>query len=378
MTNGKIKSAESLRGLACLAVVFSHVFLVFFPSFYGQDINKETFDVAYIIFNSPFSFFYSGMGAVFVFFVLSGYILTLSSYKSDSSLKNLRGSIVKRIPRLVIPALSSCILMWILVKIPVNLKNTSEWFSVFPIFNVDNGSILDVLYSGTIGTFIFGSTKYNEVLWTMRIELLGSLLIFTLCFLKEKIYKVIVSSIFIIASLLLKPEASILGILAFLIGHLIYFVNFRLSKNSFYIMIITGLYLIGSKKNSISYAFFFEGFGDNKGKFNALLVFLGSIIIVFSILRNNLNNPFLDKKSLVYLGKLSFSIYLVHFPIIYIIGVPSLNFLLSMGVSYSLSGSISIIFTILFSIFIAKSFFVYIDSASIKLSKEINSLFKKR
>lgn len=45
MSTQKINAAESIRGLACLAVVLSHLSL---------------------------AFFYSGTGAVFVFFVLSG------------------------------------------------------------------------------------------------------------------------------------------------------------------------------------------------------------------------------------------------------------------------------------------------------------------
>lgn len=79
----KIHSAESLRGIACIAVVLSHLLGVFYPQLHN--FSKSTlpqFPILETIHNSPFAFFYSGTGAVFVFFVLSGYVLTLSSLKA--------------------------------------------------------------------------------------------------------------------------------------------------------------------------------------------------------------------------------------------------------------------------------------------------------
>ena len=73
MSTQKINAAESIRGLACLAVVLSHLSLTFFSQLhnFGESAVPQ-----YALFaqlhNSPLAFFYSGTGAVFVFFVLSG------------------------------------------------------------------------------------------------------------------------------------------------------------------------------------------------------------------------------------------------------------------------------------------------------------------
>jgi peptidoglycan/LPS O-acetylase OafA/YrhL len=114
----KLHSAESLRGLACIAVVFSHLLGTFYPqlhSFYESELPK--FELAETIYNSPFTFLYSGTGAVFIFFVLSGYVLTLSSLKSTDYFKRFKVSIVKRYPRLAIPALFSCLLMYLCLQV---------------------------------------------------------------------------------------------------------------------------------------------------------------------------------------------------------------------------------------------------------------------
>lgn len=113
---GKIKSAESLRGIACLSVVLSHLSLVFYPQMHNfYKSNLPVSPVLQVIHDSPLSFFYSGTGAVFIFFCLSGYVLSASIESAQNKLKKIRVSIIKRYPRLAIPAILSCVIMWVLI-----------------------------------------------------------------------------------------------------------------------------------------------------------------------------------------------------------------------------------------------------------------------
>ena len=85
--SAKINSAESIRGLACLAVVFSHLAMSFFPFLHHFDPNEKT-DLAwvYAIHHLPFGFLYSGDAAVFVFIIyidapfFFGYIYNLFTH----------------------------------------------------------------------------------------------------------------------------------------------------------------------------------------------------------------------------------------------------------------------------------------------------------
>ena len=95
MSTQKINAAESIRGLACLAVVLSHLSLTFFPQLhnFGESAVQQ-YNFFALLHNSPLAFFYSGTGAVFVFFVLSGYVLSLSSLNKPNATERLKKSVV--------------------------------------------------------------------------------------------------------------------------------------------------------------------------------------------------------------------------------------------------------------------------------------------
>ena len=66
--------------------------------------------------------------------------------------------------------------------ISIDLSKTTNWFSQLIPQNI---SFLNSIYSSLITPFIFAESKYNTVLWTMKNELIGSLIIFYLIYLKN-------------------------------------------------------------------------------------------------------------------------------------------------------------------------------------------------
>ncbi|MBE2173384.1 acyltransferase [Acinetobacter oleivorans] len=369
----KVHSAESLRGLACLAVVFSHFFGTFFPqlhNFYGSNLPK--FEFIELIYNSPFAFFYSGTGAVFVFFVLSGYVLTLSFLKSKDSKRKLKESLIKRYPRLAIPAIFSCLLMWVVLHFSVDLENVSEWFRSV---GAKTPNLLEAIYSGAIGSFIFGEAKYNPVLWTMQIELLGSLIVYLICFFqKNNIIKYALVVISILASMSLSFMA-FLGILSFILGHFLYFFSRRIPEFICIFLFIVGLYFCGAHNESASYTVFSKILGERT--YN-ILNFFGGGLIVFASIKSNIIDNFFNKNILLSLGKLSFSIYLVHIPIMYILGVPIFNIFLNEGFNFVASALISIFISLLFTIALSVFYSRYIDDFAIKFSNSLSKLILKK
>lgn len=369
----KVHSAESLRGLACLAVVFSHFFGTFFPqlhNFYGSNLPK--FEFIELIYNSPFAFFYSGTGAVFVFFVLSGYVLTLSFLKSKDSKRKLKESLIKRYPRLAIPAIFSCLLMWVVLHFSVDLENVSEWFRSV---GAKTPNLLEAIYSGAIGSFIFGEAKYNPVLWTMQIELLGSLIVYLICFFqKNNIIKYVLVVISILASMSLSFMA-FLGILSFILGHFLYFFSRRIPEFICIFLFVVGLYLCGAHNESASYTVFSKMLGERT--YN-ILNFFGGGLIVFASIKSNIIDNFFNKNILLSLGKLSFSIYLVHIPIMYILGVPIFNIFLNEGFNFVASALISIFISLLFTIALSVFYSRYIDDFAIKFSNSLSKLILKK
>lgn len=368
----KINSAESIRGLACLAVVFSHLSLVFYPYLHQDNQSGlPNYDLLYYWHHSPFAFMYAGNAAVYVFFVLSGFVLSYAIFnKKGNTEKKILSMIIKRYPRLAIPALISVLLYWATFQLNLNMSNASEWIARL---GSQSGSIFHAIYDGSIRSFIFGKSNYNWVLWTMQVELFGSFVIFISAYLLLKQKKLVF--IFIMLALLLSivifSISFALGIICFLTGMVFYFYGRRINFIPSLTMLVVGLYLAGVHNTSSSYQWVYNILGD---KSYSVVSIASAPLIVYSILMNDKISHFFDKKSLVFLGKLSFSIYLLHLLVIYLIAMPIYNILLS-NFGFLISSIISCTLTIIITILISIPYSKYIDNLSINIGKKIENFF---
>ncbi|MEW0895357.1 acyltransferase [Acinetobacter baumannii] len=362
----KVNSAESLRGLACLAVVFSHLLGTFFPqlhNFYESSLPK--YEIADSIYNSPFAFFYSGTGAVFVFFVLSGYILTLVSLKGENKLTRFKVSIVKRYPRLALPATFSCLLMYFALQIDVDMSKVSEWTQTLKL---ENPSFFSALYGGAISAFFGGGSKFNPALWTMRIELIGSFFIYTLCVLQDKKKLKLMVLLLILGFISFTSLLTMLGFISFLIGHYLYFFKSRIPEPFIISLFVFGLYLCGAHNTSSSYKLFSYFLSDKTYTF---LNFSGGVFIVFAVLNSCLINKMLDKPIFISLGKMSFTIYVIHFTLIYLISIPVLNVLIKFF-SFEYAAITSCLISLPVILLLSKYLNKYVDDMAINFSNLIS------
>ncbi len=368
--SAKINSAESIRGLACLAVVFSHIAMSFFPYLHHFDIAEVT-DLAWVhaVHHSPFAFFYSGDAAVFVFFVLSGFVLSYAILNKpeqfDQKIKNM---MVKRYPRLMIPALTSCLIIWLVFQfVHIDSHNVGSWLQAF---TVQNFSLAHTLYEGTIGAFLFSESEVNWVLWTMTIELMGSFVLFFLLYLYhyKKILFWIGSLIIPLLAFYWRGRGFSLGISSFIVGIYIYLYAKTLSNYAAVPMLIIGLYLAGAHNTSASYQWLHTIFGDLTYDYSN---FFAGILIVYSVLMNPLLSKGLDHPVLVWLGKLSFSIYLLHLLMLYLVCIPLFNLFLSIHWSYTTSVICSGLSALCVTLFVANFYSRYVDQFAITVSNKI-------
>lgn len=366
----KINAAESIRGLACVAVVFSHLSLTFLPFLHNFE-SVDSSGVAWIdwLHHSPFGFLYSGTGAVFVFFVLSGYVLSYAILRKDDIPLKIKAMSLKRYPRLAIPAGISCLVAFAILSIPVDTSNIlGNWMQKY---GVSSPTLLNALYEGFLGSFIFGYINTNWVLWTMQIELIGSFVLFALLYIyyiNKKLF-IPVAIISPMPFVTISPVVA-LGIYAFVFGIFIYLYGKKIPTIISILLLIAGLYFSGVNSTSNSYALFTSILGT---KTSILLNFAAGICIVYSILMNEKLSKVLDKKPLVKLGALSFSIYLLHIPLIYLIAVPIFNLILNLSNSYVFSAISSSIILIIITLFFSYFYSKYIDTLSITVANRIES-----
>jgi peptidoglycan/LPS O-acetylase OafA/YrhL len=164
---------DGIRGWAALAVLLFHLLSETFGSVLPWTRNLAVF----ALINGPL--------AVFVFFVLSGDALSMA-FLRERRREVLDSLLVRRYFRLTIPIAMSCALLFALASIgltwnkPAGERVGSEWLSRFLDFDPSVVSYLRyVLIEVYSPTKIYGapSVQYNPMLWTMPVELGGSVLV---------------------------------------------------------------------------------------------------------------------------------------------------------------------------------------------------------
>jgi peptidoglycan/LPS O-acetylase OafA/YrhL len=398
MIKEKIEAAEAIRGVACLFVVFSHLSLTFFPSMHHFfDEPTTTVNYELLMHNSPFAVWYSGTAAVYIFFVLSGYVLTYTIVNSRDPIKKIKAMSIKRYPRLMLPALASCMLLWAAFSFyHPPMQHISSWgreighvphlfdegLTAFLFGDTHQygalwtrcialfGSFIAAGFDGSVRSFFLGYSDYNWVLWTMRIELLGSFGLFFLLYLRTK--NPIFSWLIPIALIALCFNVDYLGYAAFLIGSLFYFHKKQLSNVVASVCLILGLYFAGVHNTSSAYKWFNDVLNDNAYE---ILNFLSGPLIVMSIMWNQKLAEAFSNRVTIYLGKLSFAAYLNHLLILFVVGLPLFQFLLELDWSYAVSAVVTCLTVVVLTIAFSEVFYQLVDKNTMKLSAKISDKF---
>ncbi len=167
----RITSLDSLRGIAALMVVFHHLDNTLDPD--GNNVILER-----VIHQTPLRLLIDGRCAVMLFFVLSGFALSISIGKRF----NYGTYLVRRVCRLMVPCVagvSFAALAYLLVA-PLRIPELGGWFN-------------DVLWNqpltwGLVArhmlmTGVQADSSLNNVLWSLVVELRISLIFPVLYFL---------------------------------------------------------------------------------------------------------------------------------------------------------------------------------------------------
>lgn len=178
----KLIPLEGLRGIAAAIVVLYHLVLAFTPKGVGTVPHGHgALDVA-----TQFVLgMLNGGAAVAVFFVLSGFILSLP-FARDRRVSRVLVALLKRWPRLACLTAAACMLAFALIlwsgheyKQAAHVIG-AKWLATHgnaPI-NIHDLSWEDALREGLVNVFTQGEVTLDSPLWTMRIELFGSFAIF--------------------------------------------------------------------------------------------------------------------------------------------------------------------------------------------------------
>jgi peptidoglycan/LPS O-acetylase OafA/YrhL len=367
---------DGLRGLAALSVVLWHYSLAFFPALNNR---SATHPLAFgqLVATTPLHLPLAGDFAVSVFFVLSGFVLSLSFFRSRST-SVLMSAAARRYFRLMLPALGSillaCLLIWLGLMHngqAAALTGSEGWLGRYWDFPAN---IFVALYQGLYAIFFTDFNSYNPVLWTMKLELLGSFMVFALLALFGRMRRRwIVYAV--LGGLLLTTH-----FLPFIAGVAIadIWVNrsswqARLSPPVSTALLVTGL-LLGSVYIS-NYPNMYQrlqvGFIPD-WQLTILLHSIGAVAVVLAVLRLGWLSRFMKTRPLQFLGRISFSMYLLHFIIMGSLGsllfatlFPAFSFIASFIVTFIVSMTATLVAAALYT--------RYVDQPSIVLSKYLGN-----
>lgn len=166
---------DGIRGWAALCVVLFHFYKELLKGVFPQVESTWWF------------FFMHGEFYVFVFFVLSGEALTTAFFKTKDTRK-LDVLLIKRYFRLTIPIFLSTLIVYSIIRFgfdfhrdaAVTLKSDG-WLARFL---TNDTSFARMVKFSLVDVYTKHTTQmsFNPFLWTMSVEMVGSLLVFCVCY----------------------------------------------------------------------------------------------------------------------------------------------------------------------------------------------------
>jgi peptidoglycan/LPS O-acetylase OafA/YrhL len=310
----RLGQLDGLRGVAALAVVAHHYFLCFAPQ---MQPNRPT--SPHWLFDTPLALFYNGGFALAIFFVVSGFVVANAGAARKSPLPV---NIAVRYARLALPVTVSVIYAWALLTI---FKGSiGEVMKLQPYgwqaqsYNETVPDLGFAIQQGLFGVFWNGSSLFNNPLWTMRTELLGSIFLYVIyAFTRGRVAIALVIAGCIGAYVIGEKQ-----FIAFGLGALLReaWTARRMLATLALPAFAVGL-ILGAPLQRAYFRFHLQDipfFGD-LGVTLGLTAIAAAALLVYGVLASPLLQRAFSAPALLWLGRVSFMLYLVHAPLIFTI-----------------------------------------------------------
>jgi peptidoglycan/LPS O-acetylase OafA/YrhL len=322
-----IKFLDGLRAIAALYVLFSHTWYQIWPAVlppfgYGYRPTGLTLLLT--------SWLYYGHFAVVVFIVLSGFCLMLPVIENNGILRGGTLQFFKRRARRILPPYYFALLLsLVLIWLAINSQTGSQWDISLPV--TQDGLIAHLLMFQDIIT----PTQINYVFWSIALEFHLYLCFPLLVLIWQRfggIKTTVGIGLFIYTTIILLEIAQVKEIPPQFLGLCFYFVLGMLgativfSQDQFWELVrkhfpltfvVAGLILI------IIFFCYLWGFDIAEKRFAFLdtICALSTLFLLIAASRPGPNKVrhFLASSPLVFIGTFSYSLYLIHAPLLQII-----------------------------------------------------------
>lgn len=276
---------------------------------------------------------------------------------------------MRRYPRLALPAVASTALAWIISTTigfhydVIALLSGAD----MPNFFASIKSLSEAIWQGTIGAFFFGQTSYNEVLWTIRTELLGSFLIFVGVAIVDRI----------VPRLALYGIAIVLFFDSYLLGFVLGAICADVSARRrlqvsrwWWIVLLLGLYFGSYPYRLPEESIWLPVTLTLKGSAFIVSHIVGGALCILAVPMLPPIKRFFETGIAAFLGRISYSLYLVHFILWGSVGTAFTQYLQERQ-PYPAAALESFAMTIPIIAVVATLFTVIVDEPSVRLARKI-------
>lgn len=388
-SDGKLLYLEAIRGIAALAVVFAHIITLYFPY---PDVSPGAASPGSSLLNSllfgfPLGFLIAGHFSVIVFFILSGYVLTYRYYQTKDP-KELQKQAAKRYFRLAIPVFATVMVAYFMISLGM-MEYKDQALAITGSLRAEPLFILspdfgNALYTALIGVFANSSVDYNPVLWTMPIELVGSFVIFGIALLVGKLrYR----WLFYLGAIVVLSQTYYVGFILGLVLADVYH-NTKIIEwsrrvlNRFYIAVLMGIILVlasipmpwtsaGGLLDIVTLSFV-DGTSNIKAAH-----YVGAFLLLFLVISVRGFQKVLSLRPFVWIGSLSFAIYLLHFLVLYSLGTWLFVVLWDIRPNIYFAAGISGFVVIAVTLLASMAWKKYIDDMSVSVSRAVARVLLK-
>ncbi|MBJ8052601.1 acyltransferase [Bacillus cereus] len=368
----RYEELDSIRGISSFLVMIGH-HLMIFSSYqnYRYEDNKPF--VVYLLKETPARIiFSSGNESVIIFFVLSGFVLYGSIQKNYSSYVSY---LLKRICRIYIPyvvAISIAILCQLTIS-KYGISYLSEWFN--RSWTIESSSILIMQHILLVGKY--NTDAYNSVIWSLVHEMRISIifpLVLMICLRKTVRYSLLSLFSFSICSVLIlylfqstltltSYALTLHYTVLFLLGALVakyknnlimFFSNCTKYKKILWFLLAILFYMYEGVIGEIKVL--------NNFLFRDYIVAISACLFVILSMSVSTFSSLLRNKYLLYLGRISYSLYLYH-----LISLFSLIYMLN----EILPLTIILILSLMLSFILATISYLFVEKFSFRIAKYI-------
>ena len=387
----RLLELEGMRGVAAIVVVVYHAILFFYPGIYGGAtayLGNAAQHMRYEdnLFANPLTVLFHGTAAVAIFFVLSGFVLSVG-YFQTGTIEIIQKHATKRYLRLMLPALGSILLTWVIMSVGLHAAKVSAldithsaWLE--RQWNI-TPSLTEGIWQGLVGMFQ-GAIGYNNVLWTMKLEFIGSFIVFGVVALVGKlplrwiVYVVLCIALqnswylgFVLGMIL--ADAYVHKKFPFTIGN----------QGLLLVAFVMGIFFLGysSVQNNITlqptmYAASALPWLSDAGNKKFYLTIGSAMILVAVMMIPRLKRLF-SYKWISMLGTYTFALYLTHYAVLFTVCAGVFVWLYPL-VGYHYAALTAFVCSVPFFIGVSYVFEKYVDAPSIRLASAFSRWFLRR